>query len=63
MPTSLEYDKQANNQIDNIDRDGVKAIETAKIYARLSLAAAIREQNEIIRLNNFQFEEKENLYE
>jgi hypothetical protein len=51
MTTSIEYEKKAQNEIDHIDDIGMKAIELAKIYAKLALAAATREQTEAMRKN------------
>ena len=51
MTTSLEYEKLAQYQIDHIADDGMKAVETARLYAMLAESAAIREQTEIIRKN------------
>lgn len=52
MTTSLEYEEKAQFQIDHIDDIGMKAIETAKIYSKLAVAAAIREQAAIMRNND-----------
>jgi hypothetical protein len=49
MTTSQEYEEKVKDQISLIDRDGMKAIETAKLYARLALSAAIREQTDVMR--------------
>jgi hypothetical protein len=49
MTTSIEYEKKAQNEIDHIDNVGIRAIELAKIYAKLALAAATREQTEAMR--------------
>ena len=52
MITSLEYEEKANQQIDHIDDIGMKAIETAKLYTKLAIAAAIREQTEVMHNNS-----------
>lgn len=49
MTASKEYEEKAQFQIDHIDEIGVRAIETAKIYAQLALSAATREQAEAIK--------------
>ena len=51
MTTSLEYEEKANYEIDHIDELGMKAIEVANLYTKLAVAAAIREQTEVMRIN------------
>jgi len=51
MPTSIEYEEKAQYEIDHIADIGVKAIEVAKLYTKLAVAAAIREQTEVMRRN------------
>jgi hypothetical protein len=51
MTTSLEYEERAQYQIDHIDDIGMKAIEVARLYAKLAVVAAIREQTEVMRQN------------
>ena len=51
MTTSIEYEKKAQQHIDHIDQDGTKAIEIAKIYANLAIAAAMRESTEALKKN------------
>ncbi|MDE1830720.1 MAG: hypothetical protein KGI25_10405 [Thaumarchaeota archaeon] len=43
MTTSKEYEDKAKDELNLITVDGMRAIETAKIYAQLALSAAIRE--------------------
>jgi hypothetical protein len=51
MTTSAEYEKKAQIEIDHIDQVGIKAIETARLYTNLAIAAAIRESGSSLGQN------------